>query len=264
MGVSVSDCFASKDEYVDLFNHEKCREIARILEVEPLDNIVKRDGSVTIIVDELFHRLNWIGRVFQDENTFNEGAGPAKIRKRVGLYRRKIQSALKVLNSFSGHIRLDPSQQVIDTLIQRSLFNISGVDPRHSAGLLGYDMTFDENFATAVDSLSKVERCFAIVEEEASLSVGKQGKNKPGNPFADSMLAELCGLYRDITGEPPKAYMNSMDDSVEGRIIGFLIQILPILRYPLEIGEVALESKLRDIKADEKYSWPWSGFNENI
>jgi hypothetical protein len=139
------------------------------------------------------------------------------------------------------------------------LYEASEVNPDLSAGLVGYDIaTFDSNFVAAIESLEKVEEYFSFVLNRAESSVKGRGENKPEKAYADYLVVTLCKLYRDITGEIPKAYLDKDTELAKGKIIEFLDYILRLLPYPGDINHWALEMRLRRLKVHEIHGQLWT------
>lgn len=257
---------SSEDFKTEKFTMDFCNEISRVLDVNPSSNYTRKDGTLVTIGEELFWRLNWIGNIFNNPESFNRSVAPAKIRDRIGGHHKKVREALDVLESLNGPVLVDPAENLLNSLIKKQLFEVSDVNPALSGGFVGYDLSFSMSFSNALYYLRQIEGYFDNISTHAKSAVSKQGKNKPGNPFADYMLAYLCQLFRDVTGELPLAYISDTDVSTQakGRIMEFLEYVLPLLPYPLHKNGVALEAKLRELKTTEIYGWPWSGLNEKI
>ncbi len=262
----MSKAFAGEHLSPTSFTKNVCDQIAQILDVNPSNDYIRPDGKTVSVGEEIFQRMNWIELIFKHPKSFNQSVGPAKIRDRVEQHHRKVLEALNVLKSLSGPILMDPAEDLIDRIIKKRIYEASDVSPALSAGLVSYDTALDKNFSDAAFSLEKVEGYLANIMEKASSSVLKQGDNKPGNPFADSMLACLCLLYRDITGEIPKAYISDTEIHAiaKGRIIKFLVYVLELLPYPYKVNGIALEGQLSSLKSDETYNWAWKDRNEVI
>ena len=172
---------------------------------------------------------------------------------------KKISDALEVLRSLAGPVEVRSEISKPPNLARMWLYEASEASPNLSAGLVGYNVaTYDRNFSTAIESLEKVEGYFSSVLNRAESAVKGPGETKPENAYANYLLESLCKLYRDITGEIPKAYLDKDTETAKGKIIEFLDYILRLLPYPGDINHWALEKRLRRLKEHEIHGQLWS------
>jgi hypothetical protein len=209
--------------------------------------------------EEIQHRLNLIKLIFGNPEFFDRWVSPSKMKKLFKSQHKKISDALEVLRSLAGPVELNSEISNQTNLARVWLYEASEVNPDLSAGLVGYDIaTFDSNFVAAIESLEKVEEYFSFVLNRAESSVKGRGENKPEKAYADYLVVTLCKLYRDITGEIPKAYLDKDTELAKGKIIEFLDYILRLLPYPGDINHWALEMRLRRLKVHEIHGQLWT------
>lgn len=241
------------------FPAEVIDRVAEILGVKPSDQFIKPDGSVIAAKEEIRQRLDLIKTHFGNPESFDRWVPPSKMQKLFKSQHKKISDALEVLRSLSGPVMVNTEVSKQPNLARMWLYEVSEVNPAISAGLVGYDVaTFDRNFSTAIESLEKVEGYFSSVLKRAESSVKGRGETKPENAYADYLLSSLCKLYRDITGEIPKAYLDKDTEMAKGKVIEFLDYILRLLPYPGDINHWALEMRLRRLKEHEIHGQLWS------
>lgn len=150
-----------------------------------------------VVKKVIWRRLNDIHARFSDPESYRKASPPAKIRNSLRAQHKTIIKTLKILRSLNG-----------DDEATRLLFSVSEVGQVLSAGLVGYDVFLDKNVSTAISALERVEGYYSGGLEKAKSAVKGKGETKAGNPYADNLLGNLCRLYRDITGEPPTAFVN--------------------------------------------------------
>lgn len=241
------------------FLEEVIDRVAEILGVKPSDQFVNADGSMATVKEEIWKRLNFIKMIFRNPESFNSWVPPSKMKKLFKSQHKKISDALEVLRSLAGPVEGSNEISKQPNLARMWLYEVSEINPDLSAGLVGYDVaTFDRNFSTALESLEKVEGYFSSVLSRAESSVKGRGETKPENAYADYLLGSLCKLYRDITGEIPKAYLDKDTETAKGKVIEFLDYILRLLPYPGDINHWALEMRLRRLKEHEIHGQLWS------
>lgn len=241
------------------FSEEVIDRIIEILQVKSSDHFTNPDGSMTTVKEEIWERLNFIKMRFGNPEAFDSWVPPSKMKKMFKSQHKKVSEALGVLRSLSGPIMGNTEISKQPNLARMWLYEASEANPEVSAGFIGYNVsTFDRNFSMAIESLEKVEGYFSTVLKRAESSVKGRGETKPENAYADYLLSSLCKLYKDITGEIPKAYLDKDTEMAKGRVINFLDYILRLFPYSGDINHWALERRLRRLKEHEIHGQLWS------
>jgi hypothetical protein len=236
---------SNKSKFQDISENTVDRAI-KVLGISPTKKYQASNGVLITVKKETWNRLNSIKRIFSNPENYAQSVPPAEMRALLKKQHRAITETLKVMHLLSGETKQANA-------IRQELYAVSEISSSLSGGLVGYDIYLDKSFATVKGSLEKIEGYFSTVLAKAEASVKGRGKGKPENTYADNLLGCLCWLYRDITGEIPKASIDDVKGVVRGKVVKFLEVTLRAFPYPHKITPWALERRIRKLKSHDRY-----------
>lgn len=208
------------------------------------------------VKEVLWSRLNEI----KNFESFDSWVPPAKVRNRIKKNKKKIKDTLEVLRSLmcNNEIKKDRSEEEQSRLERQYLFQVSNLNGALSGGLIDYDIiSFDKNFAMAVEALEEIEVYFDTAFAKAESFVKGRGGSKPEKNSPDLILFCLAGIYKDFAGEEPKISVKEETGESQDKFVKFLEYVLPHTTYPYETTHWALEKRVRKLKSHEIYGQLW-------
>jgi len=119
----------------------------------------------------------------------------------------------------------------------------------------------DHDLITAIAALERIILCSRTFALELNKAVSGRGLNKEGKNNSDQFIYQLCRLYREYTGCPPRAsYTGSSSINkgvVTGGIIDLLKAVLPYTSIDQTDTDIALQKRIQRLSKKKDFADIW-------